>query len=341
MSGATLRTVLHVLPHPGGGGEEYVRLLEAMEGFRFERTYLTRAMAPREAVMSLPALRRRVRAFDLVQVHGDAAAIVCMPLLRTRPSVLTTHGLNLLRRSGGLRGRLVRRAIRAAVSSSVVTICNSQAERDEVRALTHEQSKLRFIPNAVEIPDDLAPFDRAAQRRLLGLTPSDFAAVWAGALQPNKDPMTFARAVAEAGPPVVGLIAGEGPMRAPLEVAASPNLRILGHRDDLDRVLRASDAFVMTSAREAISLAILEAMARRLPVVVSDRPGNPEAVGEDGIITPFGDARAIADALRRLVGAPELRRDLGERGRRRVERLYDSRRMVAATRAVYERALGA
>ena len=153
--------------------------------------------------------------------------------------------------------------------------------------------------------------------------------------------MTFARAVAEAGPPIVGLVAGDGPMRAKLERAATPNLQMLGHRDDLDRVLRASDAFVTTSEREAISLTLLEAMARRLPVVVSDRPGNPEAVGEDGIIVPFGDPRALADALHRLDDSPDLQRELGERGRRRVERLYDARRMVTATRAVYEGALGA
>ena len=335
------RTVLHVLPHPGGGGEEYVRLLEAMEGFRFERVYLTHAMSPREAVMNVPAVARRVRGFDLVQVHGDSAAIVCLPVLRTRPSVLTTHGLSLLRRSSGLRGRLVGRAMGAAVASSAATVCNSPAEHDELSAVTRAADKLHLIPNGVEIPGDLPAHDRDAYRRLLGLEPSDFAVVWAGALQPSKDPMTFARAISEAGPPVVGLVAGEGPMRTELERTPSGNLRILGYRDDLDRVLRASDACVMTSEREGSSLVILEAMARRLPVVVSDGAGNPEAVGEDGIVTPFGDARAVADALRRLVASPELRRDLGERGRGRVERLHDARRMVAATRAVYEGAIGA
>jgi len=207
--------------------------------------------------------------------------------------------------------------------------------------VTRHTDKLHLIPNGVEIPNDLPAHDRDAYRRLLGLEPSDFAVAWAGALQPNKDPLTFARAVSEAGPPVVGLVAGEGPMRAELERAATANLRILGHRDDLDRILGASDAFVMTSEREGGSFVMLEAMARHLPAVVSDGPGNPEAVGNDGIIVPFGDARALADALRRLVASPELRRDLGKRGRGRVERLYDAQRMVAATRAVYEGMIGA
>jgi glycosyltransferase involved in cell wall biosynthesis len=315
-------------------------LLEAMDGYRFDRMYLTRAMSPREAVMSLPAVGRRARAFDLVQVHGDAAAIVCLPVLRKRPSVLTTHGLNLLRRSHGLRGNLVGRAMRAAVARSAATICSSQAEHDELSAVTRDGHKLHVIANGVEIPDEPAG-ERDEERRLLGLEPSDLAVAWVGTLQPNKDPMTFARAVGDAGAPVVGLVAGEGPMREELERAAIPNLRLLGHRDDLDRVLHASDAFVITSEREGLSIAILEAMVRRLPVVASDGLGNPEVVGDDGLITPLGDARALADALRRLAGSPQLRRDLGERGRRRVERLYDARHMVAATRDLYEQVLDA
>ena len=47
------RRVLHVLPHPGGGGEEYTRLLGALEGFAFERTYLSRGMSPLRAAAAL------------------------------------------------------------------------------------------------------------------------------------------------------------------------------------------------------------------------------------------------------------------------------------------------
>ena len=314
MSGAPLRKVLHVLPHPGGGGEEYVRLLEAMEGFRFERMYLTRGMSPREAVMNVPAVPRRARGFDLVEVHGDSAAIVCLPVLRKRPTVLATHGLSLLRRSHGLRGRMVRRAVATAVARSDATICTSRAERDELSVVSGGADKLHLVPNAVEIPDLATAEDRSADRRLLDLEPSDVAVLWAGALQPNKDPLTFARAVADAGPPVVGLVAGEGPMRAELDRAAAPNLRMLGHREDLHSVLRASDVFVTTSEREGLPLTVLEAMARALPVVASDRPGNSEAVGDDGLVVPFGDARALADALRRLAGSLELRRELGRGG---------------------------
>ena len=46
ISGAPRRTVLHVLPHPGGGGETYVDALEEMEGYRFERAYLVAPAEP-------------------------------------------------------------------------------------------------------------------------------------------------------------------------------------------------------------------------------------------------------------------------------------------------------
>jgi L-malate glycosyltransferase len=310
-----------------------------MEGFRFERMFLTRAMSPLEAAARVPAVARRARRCDLMQVHGDAASIFCLPALRRRPTVLTTHGLSLLRRSSGLRGAFVGRSIRWAVSRSAATICTSAAERDELAQVVGGADRLILIPNGIEIPAEFSVHEREDLRRALGLEPSDVAVVWAGALEAHKDPLTFARAVGAAAPPVVGLVAGEGSMRAELSARSGKQLRILGHRDDLMRILPACDVFAMTSEREGLSLTILEAMASRLPVVVSDQPSTQEAVGEIGIVFPFGDADALAAAIRRLATSPELRAELGARGRLRVEQHYNARRMVEATRGVYERAL--
>jgi glycosyltransferase involved in cell wall biosynthesis len=333
----TARRVLHVLPHPGGGGEEYVRLLEAMEGFRFERMFLTRTKSPLAAAAKVPAVARRARRCDLMQVHGDAASIVCLPVLGRRPSVLTTHGLHLLRRSSGLRGALVQRGIKVAVARSVATICNSAADCDELAEVVGSAERLTSIPNGIEIPASIASDEREFQRRDLGLDSSDVAVLWAGALEAYKDPLTFVRAITAAGPPVMGVMAGDGSMRSEIESHAGGRLRILGHRDDLDHILPACEVFAITSEREGVSLALLEAMAHRLPVVVSDYRANADVVGEDGIVFPLGEADALAAALLRLAASSELRDELGGRGRQRVEQLYDARRMVEATRRLYQR----
>ena len=54
--------------------------------------------------------------------------------------------------------------------------------------------------------------------------------------------------------------------------------------------------FVLPSEREGQALAVLEAMAHELPVIVSDGVGNPEAVGSAGVVVPLGDVAALAEA---------------------------------------------
>src|SRR5687768_5485410 len=99
------RVVLHVLPHPGGGGETYVDALARMDGYRFERAFLAPSARPAgarvEIVRRTVVVLRSARAYDVLHVHGEIASGLCLPGLATRPSVWTTHGLNLLRRVSG------------------------------------------------------------------------------------------------------------------------------------------------------------------------------------------------------------------------------------------------
>src|SRR5580765_7689186 len=102
-----MRSVLHVLPHPGGGGETYVNTLSEMDGYRFERTFLAPSARAADALRSLPrsgiAVQLDARKHDVVHVHGEVAGAICLPSLALRPSVVTLHGLHLLRRVTGIR----------------------------------------------------------------------------------------------------------------------------------------------------------------------------------------------------------------------------------------------
>jgi glycosyltransferase involved in cell wall biosynthesis len=82
--------------------------------------------------------------------------------------------------------------------------------------------------------------------------------------------------------------------------------------------------------REGIPVVLMEAMSSGLPVVASDLSGIPELVVHEvaGLLTPPGDAPAIADALQRLHADPELRARLGAQGRARVEAEFDVERSV-------------
>jgi glycosyltransferase involved in cell wall biosynthesis len=335
----TTRRVLHVLPHPGGGGETYVDLLSGMDGYRMDRVYLAPSPSPRPALArGLTRAARAARRADLVHVSGDAAAILCMPLLAAKPSVVTLHGLNLVRRVSGLRQRSAAFALRLVVRTATRTICVSESERIHLGAAIGARAAERavVVSNGVSVPPALAGSDRAALRAELGLDASQPVAVWVGALEAHKDPLTVARAALQT--PLTLLFVGDGRLRPELETIASSGerVRLLGVRSDLGRLLVASDVFVLSSYREGLSFALLEAMAAGLAPVVSDVVDNTEVTGDAGIHVAVGDEAAYVEAFRRLADDAELRAAAGRRARERVASSFSVDTMVRLTREVYE-----
>ena len=127
-------------------------------------------------------------------------------------------------------------------------------------------------------------------------------------------------------------------MRAEAERAAAEAdaVHILGFRRDVERILGASDFFVLSSRLEGLSFSLLEAMSLAVAPVVSDAPANVEAVGDAGTVVPFGDAARFAEAFARLAGNEPERRAMGERARERVARHYRSEEMLRRTRDLYD-----
>ena len=79
--------------------------------------------------------------------------------------------------------------------------------------------------------------------------------------------------------------------------------------------------------RDGIPNAILEAMAMQLPIVSTLLSGIPEVVtdGFNGLLVPSADSKSLADAMAQLLDQPELRRQMGERGRQIVTEKFDAK----------------
>jgi glycosyltransferase involved in cell wall biosynthesis len=313
------RRVLHVLPHPGGGGETAVDVLSAIPGFPGERVYLSPGSEPGPALARGVVATLRRRGYDLLHVHGEVAAALCLPLLAARPSVFTPHGLHLVRRLGGVAQRAAALNLRLAVRAASRTICVSEHEQRELARFADARRSV-VIPNGVRLP---TPSPRPAR---------DPVAIWVGSLDERKDPLTAARAAEDAD--VELLVVGDGPLRAGLGRA-----RLLGRRSDVADLLGGADLYLHTSRREGLSFSLLEAMAAGLACVAGDLPENREALGDAGLYAPLGDVEAFAAALRTLADDPEKRGALGTAARARIQR-FTVQNMVARTRLVYEEILG-
>jgi glycosyltransferase involved in cell wall biosynthesis len=115
----------------------------------------------------------------------------------------------------------------------------------------------------------------------------------------------------------------------------------VGQHSDTSGLLAAADVLVMPSEREGMSFAVLEGMRAGLATIVSDGPGNPEAVGNAGIVLPVGDVRGLAATLERLAGDRDALRRLGADACRRIATTLTGDSLRAGVAHAYGAARGA
>ena len=139
------------------------------------------------------------------------------------------------------------------------------------------------------------------------------------------------------------VIAGEGPLRPQLEaqidrLGVGHAVTLLGLRNDVPRLLRALDLFVMSSREEGLGTSVLDAMACGVPVVATNAGGIPEMVrdGETGLLVPVGDAGALGAAMVRSVRDHSLRASLRTNALRIVTERFTAEAMTRGNLAVYE-----
>lgn len=188
--------------------------------------------------------------------------------------------------------------------------------------------------------------DRNAVRRELGVKPTDLVLLQVARLDYLKDHATAIRTVqrvAQQRPDVHLLLAGEGPEHSAIEAMVKQQnlgdqVRLLGLRSDVTRLLAAADLFLLTSISEGIPLTVIEAMAAGLPVVSTNVGGVGEVMvdPETGLLAPAGDDAALAAHILRLSADPALSRRMGQKGRERAQALFSEARMHAAYHELYE-----
>jgi glycosyltransferase involved in cell wall biosynthesis len=312
------------------------------------------------------ALRRRLEADppDLVHAHDAHGTATALLAARGLAPVVASRRVALPPR----RNPLSRLKLRAVARWLAV----SHAARDALVRGGVDPRRVEVVSSGVP-PEPVAAVGTPLRERL-GLPPTAFVVLTAGRLEPPKGQRTFLEACAIAEPPDVRasgtapapdsghgppghahsgptapqaawVLAGEGPDRAFLErLARELGVRgravFAGQVPDLPASISAVDVLVHASFSEGLGGVILDAMRAGVPVVATRTGGVPEAVrdGEEGFLVPAGDARSVAEAVRRLAGDPDLRATLGARGRRRA-RDFDIAGTVERTLAAYRTTL--
>jgi len=294
----------------------------------------------------------RQRDIQIVHAHQYTPffySALAKPLCFFRPKViLTEHGRHYPDRVSPLR-RAVNRLVLDHLADAVTACCHFSAG-----GLTKTDgfagARIEIIENGIEIDRYGPPADKALAKEDTGLEPHRRYLIHVARHHPVKDQPTLIRGFALAAPDLPGvdlLMVGDGPLRGELENLAvelrvPDRVKFLGIRTDIAELMRAADAFALTSLSEAASLTLLEAMASSLPAIVTNVGGNPEIVRheQEGLLFPRGDAVGCADAIRRLFRDSELSARLGAAGRERALERYQLNRTVEEYFQLYSRLAG-
>jgi len=289
---------------------------------------------------------RRER-IEVVHAHLFDASILGMiaaVLARTPVRIVTRHHgelHHLLRKP--LHVFVDRLAARLAHRVVAVSQANRQMliEQEGV-----PPSKIEVIHNGILLErfEEAARHSAAAIRQGLGLT-GEIVLTVPGRLSWQKGQRQVLAALPAISlaisQRIVLLLAGEGPDKGQLELEAvrlgvRERVLLLGFRDDLPRVLAASDAVVLPSLMEPFGQVLVEAMAVGFPVVATATAGPAEIVtdGVDGLLVPPGSAERLAGAVIRLLNDSALADRLVSAGRRRAAE-FDIRRIASRHELLY------
>lgn len=140
---------------------------------------------------------------------------------------------------------------------------------------------------------------------------------------------------------------GRGPLEVELgersrELGLEDRLQFLGQRHDVLRLLTAADLFVLASRQEGMPVSLMEATSIGAAIVATSVGGVPQVItdGVDGLVVPPGDPPALADAIERLVGDPDLRSELGRAAKLRST-MFDVTSACRQVEGIYRDVAGA
>ena len=359
--------VLQLLATGGNGGaqESYTGLLLRLDRSRYDVRALS--LSAGSAVQRLRALGVAV---DVIDAADDELAIRELAGWLRREEIDLVHAHMYRAEVIGTRAAVAAGVpvIAATVHSSRVRspqdvallasltpmmdrlIVPSDSIAHKVRCEGREGARFAVVPNGVDLSRFAAPAPASTVRADFGI-PADAPLVGVVArIEAEKGHQHLLDAwpsVHRQAPDAWLLIVGEGSEADALRAQAASlgragrRIAFTGRREDISALTAELSVAVLPSLREAQGISILEAMARRVPVVASAVGGIPEVItsGVDGLLVPPADPEALAAAIGSLLGDPSLRRRIASAGYRTVADRFSIDAQVKRIEAVYDEEL--
>lgn len=287
--------------------------------------------------------RHRIDVLQTHLVHAAIVGTIAARLAGTPLLVHMRHHIDDARLTGSDLHVAVDRLLATAADAVVVPSHAARRYLSEVEHIDADDITVIHLGFDLEALTGTAE-DRARVRSELGLD-GNLAIGCIARMSPNKGHAFLFDALRDLAahlPDIRVLLVGEGDAMPYREAARAAGIadrtRFLGHRSDVPAFLQAMDIVVLPSLSESFSQVIVETLAARRPLIVTDVGGAREVVtdGENALLIPPRDSAAIRDAIRRVATDDALRERLVANSRPSVAR-FSVPAMVAEHLALYAR----
>lgn len=228
---------------------------------------------------------------------------------------------------------------KTAYSNSYFVITPSEfSKKTIVEAFRLSEDKVKVVPHGVDISRFTAKEKESECNKLLFL----------GGLEERKGIRYLIEAlssVTKMHSDVELVLVGSGTQELELkELTRKLNLekrvKFAGYVDALNDYYNSADIFVFPSLKEGFGMALVEAMASGLPVISTNTSAIPEVVGNAGILVEPRNSEALREAIITLIEDAGLRKELGRKGRKRVEENFTWDKVASKMLRIYEEAVG-
>jgi glycosyltransferase involved in cell wall biosynthesis len=284
--------------------------------------------------------------FDLVHANeAHAVTAVWLALVAQRKSLRVPFVIS--RRVGYPIGKNAIAQARYRAAARIVAISRWSAER--VLRSGIPANKVTIVYEGVELPAPLSAQRRADARSRFGIAQGEPVLGCVGALSPDKGQEWLIRALAplrKKSPSAKLLLAGTGPCRERLqklarEAGVGDAVIFAGFISDVESVYAAVDVFLLPSFFEALSNALMSAMAYAVPSIAFNVGGPAEIIedGKSGLLVEPANVEALYTASAKILDDAAFASRVGKNGRRHIEQAFSDTKMVGEMLRVYEECL--
>ncbi|WP_058485655.1 glycosyltransferase family 4 protein [Defluviitalea phaphyphila] len=301
------------------------------------------------AYFMLKKLMSKIK-FDLVHVHTPVAAFLgrlAAKNTNTKPVLYTAHGFHFYKKAPILNWLIYYPLERIAAKWTDGLITINKEDYNRARDFKLREKDALYYVSGVGVPIEkysCKDSNKQLKKEKMGFYKEDILVLSIGEFTKNKNQKQIIDAFAKIINSNLHLLfVGDGAKEKNLksyvkDMDLSKNIHFLGYRRDIPDILAISDIFILTSKREGLPRAMMEAMATGLPIIATDIRGSRDLVkdGVNGYLVKIDDINLTAKALEKLINDRELRNKMGLNSQNIIKD-YSIDKVLKEMKKIYEK----